>query len=851
MSMAMAAQARNIALLLLLLLLSLLVSQQNCSSTTNTITLSQPLRDGELLISKGKSYALGFFTPGNSTGRRYVGIWYRKIQERLVVWVANRNSPVNGTSGALFIDVTGNLVIQDTKTNISVWNTSLDFPANSKVFTSAQLRETGNLVLMHNEKTAAWQSFDHPTNTLLAHMKFGVDRKRGLNLSFSSWKSADDPAVGEYTVSLQMMGKPQAFMFKDSTPVWRMGPWNGIRWAAASEMTPTITPYVFTDNADEVTEGYSLKDPSIYSVLMLNESGTVNRIIWEGDNDGRNMQWIGNWYFPIDDCDSYAQCGAFGICNPLSQLSRFECRCVPGFEPKNAAEWNRSDGRHGCRRSDNGNELCHNGEGFLKLEYVKIPDTRMARVDKSMGLEECEDFCLKNCSCSGYAANNISDGGTGCITWYGELIDIKEFTHGGQDLYIRVASSDLGQYGMKGAKNRWKWARVIVIVPIIGALMLVFFCFAMKRIKGISSKEPLRNESLQSYQEGCGVGKYMDEAHRQPSADVLLFDLNTIQEATNTFAIENKLGEGGFGSVYKGTLRNGKLIAVKRLTKTSGQGIEEFQNEVILIARLQHRNLVRLLGYCIQQGEKMLVYEYLPHKGLDSFIFDNEQGKHLDWGKRFEIISGIAQGLLYLHQDSRLKIIHRDLKASNVLLDDSMEPKISDFGIARIFEEQQVQDNTNTVVGTYGYMSPEYAMAGQFSVKSDVFSFGVLMLEIVCGKKNKYRFKEESVNLIEDVWEYWSCDKALDVVDAQLDRSLYDSGEVLRCIHVGLLCVQPYPEDRPSMSDVVFTLSNETKLPFPNKPGFSFKPTGEFESSTMSTEMQTSSSVTVTAIEGR
>ncbi|CAH9081477.1 unnamed protein product [Cuscuta epithymum] len=493
MSMAMAAHARNIALLLLLvllLLLPLLVSPQNYSSTTDTITLNQPLRDGELLISKDNSYALGFFTPGNSTGRRYVGIWYRKIRERLVVWVANRNIPVNGMSGALFIDVTGNLVIQDTKSNISVWNTSLDFPAtSSKVSTSAQLRETGNLVLSHNDqKTAAWQSFDHPTNTLLAHMKFGVDRKRGLNLSFSSWKSPDDPAVGDYTCSLQMMGKPQAFMFKDSTPVWRMGPWNGIRWAAASEMTPTFTPYVFTDNADEVTEGYLIKDPSMYSVLMLNESGTVNRIIWEGDTDGRNMKWIGNWYFPIDDCDSYAHCGAFGICNPVSQLSRFECRCVPGFEPKNAAEWNRSDGRHGCRRPGNGNELCRNGEGFLKLEYVKIPDTRMARVDRDMGLEECEELCLKNCSCSGYAANNISDGGTGCITWYGELIDIKEFIHGGQDLFIRVASSDLGQYGMKSAnKHRWKWARVIVIVPIIGALMLVFFCFAMKRMKGWAS----------------------------------------------------------------------------------------------------------------------------------------------------------------------------------------------------------------------------------------------------------------------------------------------------------------------------------------------------------------------------
>ncbi|RVW86392.1 G-type lectin S-receptor-like serine/threonine-protein kinase RKS1 [Vitis vinifera] len=173
-----------------------------------------------------------------------------------------------------------------------------------------------------------------------------------------------------------------------------------------------------------------------------------------------------------------------------------------------------------------------------------------------------------------------------------------------------------------------------------------------------------------------------------------------IAAATNNFSFTNKLGWGGFGSVYKGQLSNGQEIAVKRLSKDSGQGVEEFKNEVTLIAKLQHRNLVKLLGCCIEEEEKVLIYEYMPNKSLDSFIFDETKRSMLTWEKRFEIIIGIAQGILYLHQDSRLRIIHGDLKASNVLLDVDMIPKISDFGMARLFGGNQIEGSTNRVVGT-------------------------------------------------------------------------------------------------------------------------------------------------------
>ncbi|KAI7757036.1 hypothetical protein M8C21_003149, partial [Ambrosia artemisiifolia] len=179
-----------------------------------------------------------------------------------------------------------------------------------------------------------------------------------------------------------------------------------------------------------------------------------------------------------------------------------------------------------------------------------------------------------------------------------------------------------------------------------------------------------------------------------------LFGLSTLVTATNNFSMDNKLGEGGFGPVYKGVLEDGQEVAVKRLAKTSTQGLHEFKNEVISISKLQHRNLVKLLGCCLERAEKMLIYEYMSNKGLDSFIFDKTRSKLLDWTTRYHIINGIARGLLYLHEDSRLRIIHRDLKVSNILLDQDMNPKISDFGMARTFGGKQMEANTNRVVGT-------------------------------------------------------------------------------------------------------------------------------------------------------
>ncbi|KAL2495326.1 Cysteine-rich receptor-like protein kinase 10 [Forsythia ovata] len=298
-------------------------------------------------------------------------------------------------------------------------------------------------------------------------------------------------------------------------------------------------------------------------------------------------------------------------------------------------------------------------------------------------------------------------------------------------------------------------------------------------------------------------------------------EIDTIKEATDNFSDSNKLGEGGFGPVFKGVLANGEEIAVKRLSTNSEQGSDEFINEVMLIHKLQHKNLVRLLGFCVHEEEKLLVYEYMPNSSLDGFLFDPRKHARLNWTTRLDIINGIARGMLYLHQDSRLNIIHRDLKPSNVLLDANMNPKISDFGMARIFGGPDGEANTAKIVGTYGYMAPEFAMEGLYSIKSDVFSFGVLLLEIISGRRNAgFHLTKCAPSLLAYAWKLWDEGKGLELMDPLLTDSC-SHNEFLRCMHIGLLCVQEDAQDRPLMSYVVVMLNSQSvSLSQPEQPAF-------------------------------
>ncbi|XP_073277899.1 G-type lectin S-receptor-like serine/threonine-protein kinase At4g03230 isoform X1 [Primulina huaijiensis] len=407
-----------------------------------------------------------------------------------------------------------------------------------------------------------------------------------------------------------------------------------------------------------------------------------------------------------------------------------------------------------------------------------------------------------------------------------------------------------------GPENKKHMKYVIVSVVSVAGIVLILCCLNIVRRTRLFKGEGNIEEKpvIFSHEYEGPVDDLMNiEKDSTKAIDVPFYSLDIVSSSTDKFSDANKLGRGGFGSVYKGKFPGGQEIAVKRLSSCSGQGIKEFQNEVVLISKLQHRNLVRLLGYSLNKHEKLLLYEYMPNRSLDAFIFDQENRLLLDWKKRFDIILGIARGLLYLHQDSRLRVIHRDLKTSNILLDENMNPKISDFGLARIVEGR-AEASTKNVIGTLGYMSPEYALEGKFSTKSDVFSFGVVLLEIVSGKKNTGFYNPEQVlNLLRYAWILWTENKALDLTDPTLVETC-DASQVMKCINIGLLCVQEDPGDRPTMSNVVVMLDSETSpLPPTTQPAFVVRRRLSVASSSSSSKPETISNneLTITMDEGR
>ncbi|KAK6157077.1 hypothetical protein DH2020_011325 [Rehmannia glutinosa] len=512
-------------------------------------------------------------------------------------------------------------------------------------------------------------------------------------------------------------------------------------------------------------------DRSAITIFNLNPSGVIQRWRWVNQS---TQAWVLYLNIPADNCDTYKLCGAHGICT----IGNFPvCGCLNKFVPKDPQGWNISDWTSGC---------------------VQEQPSIVRRV-----LEELLLYGV-------HTNLNISGGGSGCLLWFGDLVDIRAYPADGQDLYIRVASSELGSNG-----NRKK--KLIVSLTTVGIVLLglTVLLYVWKRKKNGTKQRNAGNSN---------------ETHNK-DLELPLFDLSTISKATNNFSDKNKLGEGGYGPVYKGTLEEGHDIAVKRLSKTSMQGLDEFKNEVICIAKLQHRNLVKLLGCCIEGEEKMLIYEYMPNKSLDLVLFNRKNRMSLDWPKRFHIINGIARGLMYLHQDSRLRIIHRDLKASNILLDSDMNPKISDFGIAKRFKGNETEDMTSRVAGTY---------------------FGVLVLEIVSGERNSaFSYGDRGLNLLAHAWTLYEEGRSIDLVDTHL-HNLDHFGGVLRLIHLGLLCVQQHPDDRPNMNSVVAMLSNDSVLPQANRPGFfTENHAAVSESNASSNPGSSTNEITVTLLGGR
>ena len=420
----------------------MLFAYTNLANAIDTITVNQTIRDDDnsTIMSAKETFQMGFFTPGNLKSR-FLGIWYKNIANLTVVWVANRDTPLADTSGVLMFDANGNLVLTNGDNKI-IWSSN---SSNTVMSPVAQLLDTGNLVIRYANDSYPedflWQSFDHLGDTILPGMKFGWDLVKHLERYLISWKSPDDPSPGNYTYGVYLKGYPQRVVWKGSAMRFRFGPWNGVQFGGKSNlMQNMVFTYDVVSDEKDLYYMFKLLNSSAAMRMILNSDGDLKILTWTNNMQG----WDNTVTLPTDKCDDFALCGAYGICNITEKTyGRDICGCLDGFEPKFSEKWRLTDHSDGCVRKSK--LLCGNEDSFQSYSNLKFPDTQNSWFDRSLTLEECAAKCLKNCSCTAYGNIDVKEGGSGCLLWFGDLLDIREYLGNVQDLYVRRAAGELGE----------------------------------------------------------------------------------------------------------------------------------------------------------------------------------------------------------------------------------------------------------------------------------------------------------------------------------------------------------------------------------------------------------------------
>ncbi|KAJ1700766.1 hypothetical protein LUZ63_000545 [Rhynchospora breviuscula] len=739
-------------------LLNFIIINGSDPTAGNILKADEMLLDNQVLNSTNGIFQLGFFNIKNSKNR-YLGIWYTNPYKTMV-WIANSDHPIIGGTGMLYLSPDGTLSIQN-NTGQNIWSIGSQ---QSRGVPQACLLDSGLLVI-NDTKTGKilWQSLYQLSDTLLPHVPLGYTKflDSMLEIQISSWNiTGIDPSPGQYVRKLDPSRLYELVTFRGSDIIYRTGPWDGERWNGFPKMNQDMVKFVVTAGENGAYFWYEPQDPSILWRWVLKSNGTTYRYYLNGSD------WVEYWKAPDESTPSYAVCGPYGI--------NFDgdCKCCMDdpFHPKNGKDWKNRIFSEGCERNVPLNGTNH---GFVTLRHVKLPDTINAVSDGEKSRSECERWCQKNLSCMAYAYIRWQ----GCLAWLGEIIDMEQFLDGGDTLYIRVASK----------RHNRKLVLIIVPLSIVVVLILVVI-LVRKKIWWLFRKyRPAAVEQETYATNGQEDIRFFE-----------FFDFDTIKVATNNFSATNIIGEGQLGPVYKGVLQNGETIAVKKLSRSAPNGNKQLRNELQLLARLKHRNLVKLTGFCIQQQEIILCFE-LMQNSLDQLLFGTrhrEEVLELNWEQRSRLIQGTASGLLYLHEENGDTIIHRDVKASNILLDQKMNPKIADLGISKLFQEDRSVFTVSTFGGTRGYIAPEQ-QHGMMSTKSDVYSFGMVILEIIRGKRNT----SYPSGLVSLVLRYLNEGRILELKDTRL-RGPWSDGELKRCIHIALLCLLEEPHMRPSMRQI-------------------------------------------------
>ncbi|KAI7981201.1 G-type lectin S-receptor-like serine/threonine-protein kinase [Camellia lanceoleosa] len=728
------------------------------SHGADTISANQSLSGNQTITSAGGNFELGFCKPGNSS-YYYISIWYAKVSTLTIVWVANRDNPISDKYSSVLKILDGNLVILNESQTL-IWSTNQNSTTSNSVV--AVLGDDGNLILRDgsNSNQPIWQSFDHPAHTWLPGGKIAYNKLTNTHQRLTSWKNSEDPSTGLYSLNLDANNSQYVICWNGSKQYWTSGPWNGQIFSLIPEMRANyIFNYSYHDNENESYFTYSMYNPSIISRSIMDISGQVQQLTWLEST----KQWNLFCTLPRQQCEVYDFCGQYGICNNIIQPF---CNCLAGFNPNSLNDWNLSDYSGGCVRRTEllcGNITAANQE---KDRFWEISNTRLPEFPQSVAVgsaAECESSCLNNCSCTAYAYDS-----NGCSIWIGELMNLQDGS--GNTLYLRLAATEF-------PKPKSKKGIIIVVVGSVAAVVLLGLVFVViwKRQRRLVGTNAL-------------------------DGSLVAFRYKDLQKATKNFS--EKIGGGGFGSVFKGALPDSTVIAVKKL-ESINQGEKQFRVEVSTLGTIHHVNLVRLCGFCSEGKRKLLVYDYMQNGSLDSHLFHEKKSKVLDWKKRYQIALGTARGLAYLHENCRDCIIHCDIKPANILLDVDFRPKVSDFGLAKLLGREFSRVLT-TMGGTIGYLAPEWISGLAITTKADVYSYGMMLFELISGKKNTDQSEERIVKF----FPIWAASvvveggDVLNLLDHRLEKHV-DIEEVWRICKVASWCIQDDENDRPSMGQVV------------------------------------------------
>ncbi|XP_050252458.1 G-type lectin S-receptor-like serine/threonine-protein kinase At5g35370 [Quercus robur] len=750
------------------------------------------------------------------SSKYYFSIVHRAT--KIIIWSANRNTPMS-SSDKLSLTVNG-LIVTNQITGQPLWST----PQFKSDISAMQLSETGNLVLVDGGNNTLWESFAHPTDTIVMGQKIPVGK------SLQSVVTVDeDMSVGDYR--LEVTDRDVVLQWK------KMNYWE-------LSMDPKVVR-----NSNKSVSLMVMNGTGLY--LLASDNSAVVQVAWNGSSSfrsgklgpegrfsivrpprSRSDKWGLEFAGPFEDCDLPLHCKEIGLCKrkPLGGI----CSCLPEFSSQNNGDCmpvNRSLSLpSACTAARNGSQL-NSSISYLKfgpgMDYFAINFKKP--VENNVTLSVCQDLCSQNCSCLGFF-HEISSGSCCLLENHLGSFILTDDNNKDRLGYIKV---------LVGSSNRNQKQKLpvaaLVLLPLTGFLILVVFVIIA--ILWLRKKRLSKTKTVK-----------LDWDNSSSSAELEMisipglprrFAYEELAAATENF--RTQIGSGGFGTVYRGTLSDKTVVAVKKITNLGIRGKKEFCTEISIIGNIHHVNLVRLKGFCAQGRQRFLVLEYMNRGSLGSTLFGN--GPVLEWRERLEIAIGTARGLAYLHSECEHRIIHCDVKPENILLNDNLQVKISDFGLSKLLNPEQSFQFT-TMRGTRGYLAPEWIMSSTISDKADVYSYGLVLLEIVRGRKNcsiqtwshstktsssEGNASSSSPSVSEHRLIYFPLfalemhqqRRYLELADPRLEGRV-TSEEVEKLVRIALCCVHEDPALRPSMAHVVGMLEGGLSLGEPRSESLNF-----------------------------